>query len=597
MKALNKSILALAAMVAAVFTGCNSESDVENFYPGPQSPGAFFPASLPSTVNLSETDGVFTVDVMRTENTADKTYAVSATDASGLFTIPASVTFSGNATSAPLTITYDPAALTYNKQYPISVKVSDASLYGAAEYSFKAVMAEPWSDWAFVNGGTFVYNGFWSGYDDEVECSHRYSLKNAADQQFLLTHWGAGYDFLMNYNAETNVIEVPIQKVYDHSSYGDVFVAGLATYIREVQGSATTGIDGVYNPETGLFQMQTVYYCSAGRFSSGNLETFQLDGFPDCSADVDFVGTFFDPDGHVYATVQTVIGADATGKVAVGTQSVSDILNGILDGSIESVEVPSGTTETRIPVDEIGEYNAVVVSFNADGEAQKYAETSFTIKIGAEDPFAGFEQLGEGEIKDNILAPMYGISEDNAYLAANIWKSTETEGLYLVEKMFAGYGIPTAANIVIDATVPTFVMIEPQFIGFQDQSDGPTRIATATYIATGGDKSLESAYINAGYPMVTMNDGVIYFEGNATRFNWPDTDDKWYSSRNEWNGYIALPGAEPVESEGIAPVAPSSSNFSVDGKNFSYKSAVKSNVNRLERRPANSNLRASLRFL
>lgn len=597
MKAFNKSILALAAMVAAVITGCNSESDVENYYPGPQSPGAFFPATLPATVNVSEMDGVFVVDIMRTENTADKTYAVTATDASGLFTVPSSVTFSGNATTAALAITYDPASLTYNKQYPITLKVTDGSLYGASEYSFKAVMAEPWSDWKFVNSGLFIYNGFWTGADDEVECYNRVNLRNGSQQQFLFTNWGNGYDLMMNYDAQTGVLQIPVQKIYDHSSYGDTFVAGIATYIREVQGDATTGIDGRFNPETGLFQMQTVYYVSAGFFSRGQLETFQLNGYPDYSADIKFLGTFFDPDGYVSAVLGTTLGKDAKGKIAVGTEDVNTLLSGILDGSIEGVEVPAGYEETKVAIDEIGDYNAVVVTYSPDGEAQKYAATGFTIKIGAEDPFKGFEIIGEGEIHDNILAPMYGIDEEDAYLSANIWKSTETEGLYLVEKMFEGYGIPTAANIIIDATVPTFVMIEPQFIGFNDSSDGPTRIASRTYIATGGDKAYENAYINAGYAMIRMNDGVIYFDGNATLFNWPDADDKWYSSRNQWNGYIALPGAEPVEASAVAPVAPSSPNFALDGKNFSFKSAVSTSASRIERRPVNGPLNAPLRFL
>lgn len=581
MKLFKSTLLAFTALSAVAFASCDDAKEA-TYVPGEQSPGAYLPGNAPTSVNISEDDGTFAVTVYRTDKSGAQDVAISSTEESGLFTIPASVHFNDGEDAAALLISYDPTKLEYDVEYPITLSLAEASEYGKASYSFNAVMAAPWSEWEFVANGNYTYNGqLYSGVDPGLPCYHRTNLKDASQQQFRIDHLFTDVTCYLDYNANTGEIRMPITYIgEEHSSYGSMYAADYGTYARSQGADTGDNIYGLYEPETGLFKIDVIYFVSAGYFGNG-LETFQLDGFPDCSAAVEYVGMLTDPNNKVFAMLTTQVGADAKGKLAAQLDADATALrDAIIAGTVEDlIEVEPGTQDVKIPVTKEGNYTVVLVTFDANGEAANAAATSFTIKLGGsiEDPLEGFELLGEAEFHDNIVAPMYGVPEDQAYLAVNVYENVETPGLFMVEKMYEAYGLPEATNIIINATVPTFVMIEPQYIGLDDQKDGPTFISSQTYVATGGDASLEDKYVAAGYPVITYRDGVIYFDPNATLFNWPDSDDKWYSSRNSWNGYLALPGAEvPEEAVKATPKAKTFGDMS-----FSYKISSPANVKSL----------------
>ena len=97
--------------------------------------------------------------------------------------------------------------------------------------------------------------------------------KSDADDTYKISHWGYDVDFYFTWDKTTNQCQVAEQFTgYTHSSYGDVYVSDLPHYTDQV---SYNDYPCYYDPETGTFTFNLIYYVSAGYFGMG-AETFTV---------------------------------------------------------------------------------------------------------------------------------------------------------------------------------------------------------------------------------------------------------------------------------------------------------------------------------
>lgn len=158
--------------------------------------------------------------------------------------------------------------------------------------------------------------------------------------------------------------------------------------------------------------------------------------------------------------------------------------------------------------------------------------------------------LGEGEFSDPIFSNMF-FTRGNDPIPVTVEESEQNPGRYRVTNPWAD--LSGDSYLIIDASDPGMVIIPEQSSGFDDPDDGPTDIASVSYVAreTYG-YNRETFFELMGEYNITMSDGIISFPPASVMFKWdaPTTEGlnagEWYEARKYHDGYLALPGHKPV---------------------------------------------------
>ena len=105
MKSLKIFFLATVAIVAGLFTACSDD----DFKAGPEVDGAqvYFPENVTTDYSISDDVTSIAIPVKRIAKDEALTVAVLASDESGMFTIPSSVSFAAGKETSELLITFD----------------------------------------------------------------------------------------------------------------------------------------------------------------------------------------------------------------------------------------------------------------------------------------------------------------------------------------------------------------------------------------------------------------------------------------------------------------------------------------------------------
>ena len=124
MKSIKIFFLATVAIVAGLFTACSDD----DFKAGPEVDGAqvYFPENVTTQHSISDDVSSIAIPVKRIAKDEALTVAVLASDESGLFTIPSSVSFAAGKETSELLITFDRTKLEDGKEYPLSFLINDA---------------------------------------------------------------------------------------------------------------------------------------------------------------------------------------------------------------------------------------------------------------------------------------------------------------------------------------------------------------------------------------------------------------------------------------------------------------------------------------
>jgi len=348
---------------------------------------------------------------------------------------------------------------------------------------------------------------------------------------------------------------------YTHSTYGDVYVADLATYNGD---KASESDYGTFDETLGIFTIPTIYYVSAGYFGYGP-EYLYIDGISraDYTSLVTYSGIFTDASQNVFAVGELVAGADVTVAKAVVMEASADaaaVADAIAAGELEATDVAPGSINVPIPDGMTGNLQLIAVVV-VDGEVKSYSSAPFEYYGGGASPW---KSLGTGLYTDDFIVSLYGY--DPYTYEVEIEENTETPGLYRMKSAYAplaaAFGTTGGnANIVVNAVNPSGVYVPTQATGL-DLGDGEFSI-----VSVGGDyvEYYASKYtaeeIIAALPQYfgTIVDGVITLpaiartdsEGN------PKTDADGNQLYYQGYTYIGTDGYYAGKNGGFKVVLPS----------------------------------------
>lgn len=253
----------MALAVFAGFTSCSDDDTIDRNY-GVNNDEVYFPNTLPKTVELSLNASTFEVELRRVRTADAITVPIQATDESGLFSVPANVSFGQGEDIAVLSIGYNIGDITPGTFHTIVLKIADESFtspYGASSYTFEARLKEQWNQ---IATGTYTYAQLWNGEDEGLAL-----FRNQTDPtRFKITDWGYGVDFFFTMANDGSVMVDDQSTGYVNPNYGEVYVDDLVDYTEG------TGY-GVSSYADGVFTFNVIYYCEAGIFGYGP-ETFTI---------------------------------------------------------------------------------------------------------------------------------------------------------------------------------------------------------------------------------------------------------------------------------------------------------------------------------
>lgn len=480
-----KYLFAFALSFIALTTISSCSEEEASYSPAKAVAGAqvFFPSSNAASIDLAQDATSFDVTIARvdTASALNVPLTCTTTDTLGLFTLPASVDFAAGATTATITISYDAEEIINTIGYAayndiiFSLGEEYATPYGNGNYKVSVGIPEPWSAWELYATGTYTYSLFWAGDDTGRKVYYREYQLDKTIAQFKVEGVMYGIDLVIDYNTETGACKVAEHyTAYDHASYGAIFVSDLVNYAPNSFSYESAPCS--FNKETGLFELNLIYYCSAGYFGYG-VEEIQLDGFyiPDYSANVYYIGVYTNPSGDAFGVTKITKGVDAElVKVAYAAGSDDDaLLDAVMNGEIEAQEYTTDSCYYQFPVDKTGKYTVVAISYVGDSVMEATSNV-MEITVGKE-PWTEWEFLTTA----TYTYTLFFTDENGGPITdegrnVSFRESTEEEGKaqFIIDEVM--YGI----SLVIDYDANTGACsVAEQYVGYDHPSYGPVYVA------------------------------------------------------------------------------------------------------------------------
>lgn len=540
-----KNILSAMLLLALplAFTACGD--DVE-YSPAdkPVNAQVYFPTTNGATVDLSKDKTSFDVTLMRAKTDEAITVPITATGDGSFFTIPTSVSFAQGVDKAVLSISYNPESLEYDAYSEIKLTIGDESAttpYGMAQYVFKAGIPAPWTSLgkatfsdAFLFANKYsvelqrndlnpslyrlvdpyseglTKEGFTSNGDQSPYVE--FTLLKPGDKIGDVTitmedlvyfpYYCTGF-FNTSNDYNTNV------DAHHPSDFSSLNSEAAWTFNRVLQYQADGTPAGV--------QLAPYYYMNG----HGGWNNTQADGiitiiFPgaslkDYTINVEYKGRFTNVGGDNYAVADIQLGADVENAkvVMVEGNDIQAAINGILDGSLEGIEV-SQSGSVNIPSTANGLCSIVAVGYG-EGESQEVAYTSFEFSAGTD----RWMSLGTALYTEDLMTTLYKV--DNPTYEVEIQENSENPGVYrLVNPYGEAYPYNESGDwddsqnhyLVINAQDPEGVFIDQQKMGL-NWGDGALIISSLAANYLGQGATLEE--VKAKGVCGSLTDGVITF--------------------------------------------------------------------------------------
>jgi hypothetical protein len=512
MKNIFKYSLALLTVVLG-FASCDSEKDA-NYEPAAASGSqVYFSNETPATVNITKDATSFSIPVLRVNTAGDLSVAITATDESGLFTIPSSVSFKDGESEAALTIGYDPTKLEYDDYKTIAISINDEqlkTLYGMSAITFNVGIKSPWVSlgkgaitddivasifsvpnytWAVEIEENAIQPGFYrvlNPYTADYPL-----LAEDEDGEFTVSK-DPHYLYIHAEDPEAVYIELFATGLSLNADYGEISFQSLGNYFLTQQGKTLEEIkaagyvgtlkEGVITfPVEGLLWGMALYKTGeAVNFAnSSGLFSIVLPGYSmkDYSVGVEFNGIYTNLAGEAYAVANVELGADVTNaKAVVMTADVDEsaVADALASGELEGVSVNAGANNIRIAEDMIGSLKIIVAVID-EGEVKDYASTKFEYYGGASNPW---KSVGTGYYTEDYIISYYGQKDDDGNFIpydpetyeVEIEENSDTPGLYRMKNAYAKLAAmfnETGGDkdIVVHAEIPTGVYILMQGTG------------------------------------------------------------------------------------------------------------------------------------
>ena len=429
-----KILYPVLALTAGLLFGACENKDFEAG-PAASGPQVYFPNDI-SDYTVETTDTSISVPVNRVVADEAEQVTIISGDESGLFTIPSSVSFEAEKTSAELVITFDPNKLSDGIAYPISLLIADedkTTEYGNRQVTFNVQL---WP-WKLIKGPNDEETGkfrddwltamFPNATNAEVDVKinkHKsqegvYMIQDMYGWSFLTECFKATQDEIetgagLTFKSANIVIDAsdPNAVVIDKqfSGINDAAPGYGDYYIRSEQPG--TLVDGIITfPKNGLALL-----CDGGGLyaNANGLFRIMLPGVVDLdySLSMEYKGMVVAADNQTtHAVLGLTYGADvkeikyvvASGDV---TANVAEIAATIVDGSAQNIGTISDLAEegmdVQISLSVAGIYTVVAVPAASDGSLQGDVAVAYKFY---------FPGMG-GEIKDcNVSVEAMKVSE------------------------------------------------------------------------------------------------------------------------------------------------------------------------------------------
>lgn len=572
MKKLFKNSFMALAVLALGFSACTEEVE-------------YTPAEVPATaqVYFSNTNGAqidlakeaksFDIAVSRAiagEAASIDVVVTADSLANTVFDFPATVEFADSAANAVYTVTVkEGKELEFEAYYDVTLAFDEslATPYGNSTYSFKVGVPAPWTEWKKIGTGTYYLSIYWGGTHSGLPIYYREYLLNDTDAQFYIPGIANSMDLTIEYNRQTGNCQVLPQYALTNSNYGQVTVLDIPHYPFTNLSGTYEDYPCYYDAEKGLFTLNLAYVvCTLwdantnGSFGNG-VETFQLDGFKqyDYTFDMSYKGQYVDNNGTCNAVISTTKGADVSQYlmtvVAEGTD-LNATVSGMLDGTV-ACDTLTESGFYAYPMTESGNYTAVAITFDAEGNAHEAYSEEFEFWLaGQENPWVS---LGMATYTEDCLTTFFELP--NETYPVEVRQNKDNPGLYRIIHPYAAYEADTSKEyfIEIDATDPEGVYIPSVYGTGLDVGYGEVSITSMAYyyMATQG-ASLEDVK-DAGYCGV-FADNVITFPAEALMISMAGyKDGAWFKSNI--NGAFKLDMSNMTPVEAAAAKAPAMRNY------------------------------------
>lgn len=551
MKILNKiSSLALLLPMFAMLSSCSE--DHADYTPAQtvDGPQVFFHSSNATKLSVTDAENAFTIQLNRLESTESANYILKIEgeeDALKLFNIPSVAVFEGNATSTTLSCVANTQEMEYDKEYVVSISLSDeiSTPYGSS--SLKLAITRP-APWKSLGKGKFseAFLGEAGVYSDvEIQQNdlepNKFRLVDpyweilgdiAVDKYLEFVILPKGYDFkgtildaeyviFNDYNTGqwNSNYEYDIYALHPYR-FGMTLDKWAYNVVMEYQENGLPG-------EVSLAPYFYIFELNGGwNNTTSNTISILFPGYvkADYSASLEYAGIFTDKEGKVYATGMLDLGPDATDVKAIVMPADADaaaVADAIAAGELEGTEVKAGRIEIPFNAEELGGNNFQIIAVvMSEGAVKTIATTNFEYFGGGKNPW---QSIGKGYYTDDILSSGWGLPP--VTYEVEILEHDENPGLYRLvnpynnkvypaeyTQLFAeelGNSLaPEGYNLEVNAMDVEGVYIQPQALGL-DFGDGEWAFATmgGFYLANDNPFDMVKEY---GY-LGSVVEGVIKF--------------------------------------------------------------------------------------
>jgi len=410
------NILGVVLVLIGMTTLYSCQDDAPDYSPSEKidSEQVYFPSTNSSKVALSSVENSFDIVIARvkTDNAITVPLTISGND--GLYDIPSSVNFAQGESKASIKVNYDTDEIGFDNFSDLTISINDqyTSVYGKSEYLFNIGIPAPWKSLGEATYFDDLLNAFYGTGIPEYKIEIQENLLQPGLFRLVNPYgeayphndpgdWDDSQDWYFEINAvDPTAVYINVQE--SGMDWGDGMLSfGSIAALRMSQGKTLEevkedGLTGTFENGVITFPVGSLVISEAG-YNDGALYGTNGNGafmvimpgtvLSDYSIEVNYIGRYINLKDSSYVVADVKFGDDVeSAKLALvasditDSQSFDEIVEGINDGSIESIDIDKSGSY-NIACEEDGDYLLVAVSYDEDGDAQEADSDSFEYTV------------------------------------------------------------------------------------------------------------------------------------------------------------------------------------------------------------------------
>lgn len=552
--------LMAAAVVLFAATACSDGYEYTPARPDAKGTQAYFDESLPKEVALTSETESFDIRLSRFNTEGEVTVNLTSTQPEeAIYTIPETATFADGEATTTFTVTVNPDDLVFDDMRTITISIdqTNGTPYAAATYTFTVGLPAPWTAWCNnaadfeaegglvawplgeVGTGDYTFGAMIGGNDLNRKVEFRQN-KLTGECQFRILDLAT--DFYPNFtelvmdaywmeSQGMYALRIPmVETGYIHQ--GEAIYLSDRLTLAEIFSGATIdwnnadqynpAMVSTYNPKTGLFSFNEVWYLTAAGSGWDGNETLQMHGFyiPDYTVALTYKGIYTEDGGAVSAVGNAEMGVDATDVRAVVLPQSVNLQSAA--AALAALDAPTAALP-YVTLSEAGRFEVpfdyaalassklqIVAVAASEGEAMYATAATFEYYGGGENPW---KSIGTGMLTEDIATPLYFGGEAPTY-EVEIFANEKEPGIYRVMNPFTESVHPFGPDIVeLGGTMAP----EGSFLEFNAEDNDAVYVPTQNLQCIIDPSDGELGYCTFGYYLVQSGQ-VDYATAKANGF-------------------------------------------------------------------------------